>query len=199
MPFIPVDGCCRRCGCDVYRLDGEFLCEDCRAHRPNYDRAASAVRFEGEARRIFLDFKFRRHLWMARDFVDWMEGTLRSRFNIEEIDLVVPVPMKLLRRIDRGYNQCDILASMLSKRIGKKVSKSALRRVGEPKRQSSLSEDERRENVEGTFAVRLPRKIAGKTVLLVDDVMSTGETLSECAKTLKEAGCRRVWCITLLH
>lgn len=199
LPFIPTDGCCRRCGCDVHRLDGEFLCEDCRVHRPAFDRSASAVRFEGEARKMLLDFKFNRHLWLKDDFADWLEATARARFRTGEIDIVLPVPLKFRRRLDRGYNQCDYLAAALARRLDRPVAKNVLKRVGKPARQSSLSEDERRENAKGTFAVRREEPVRGKTVLVVDDVMTTGSSLSECAKVLKTAGARRVWCIALMH
>lgn len=199
LPFIPVDGCCRKCGCDVYRLDGEFLCEDCRVHRPGFDRVVSAMRFEGDARQMLLDYKFNSHLWMRNDFVDWLEGAARARFNLGEIELVLPMPLRLWHRFDRGYNQCDYLAGELARRLKLPFDKRVLKRTGSFKRQSSLSEDERRENVKGTIVVRYPNKVKDKTVLVVDDVMTTGATLSECAKALKAAGCARVWCITLLR
>ena len=199
LPFIPVDGCCRRCGCDVYRLDGEFLCEDCRVRRPAFDRAASAVRFEGDARKLLGGFKFNRKIWLNDDFADWLEGAARAHFKTQEIDLLVPVPLKFRRRLDRGYNQCEYLASALAGRLGKPVAKNLLKRIGSPARQSSLSEDERRENVKGTFKVRNPEKVAQRTVMVVDDVMTTGSTLAECARVLKEAGAARVWCISLMH
>lgn len=199
LPFIPVDGCCRRCGFDVHRLDGEFLCEDCRIHRPAYDRAASVLRFEGDAKKLLVGFKFKGNLWLRDDFADWLEAAARSRFRTDEIDFIVPVPMKFFRKIDRGYNQCDVLASALAGRLGKPAAIGALKRSGSPKRQSSLSEDERRENVKDTFAVRSPSSVAGRTVMVVDDVMTTGSTLSECARVLKAAGAARVWCLALTH
>lgn len=199
LPFIPTDGCCRRCGCDVHRLDGEFLCEDCRVHRPAFDRAAAAVRFEGDARRMLNDFKFNRHLWLKDDFSDWLEATARARFKVAEIDVVVPVPLKLGRRLDRGYNQCDYLSAALAGRLGVRLDKKALKRTGNPERQSSLSEEERRKNVKGTFAVSRAKTVVGKTVMVVDDVMTTGATLSECAKVLKDAGAARVWCLALMR
>jgi ComF family protein len=199
MPFIPVDGCCRRCGCDVYRLDGEFLCEECRVRPPAFDRAVSAVRFEGDARKLLSDFKFNRKIWLNGDFADWLEGAARARLKVDEIDLVVPVPLKLWRRIDRGYNQSEYLASQLASRLGKPLSARLLGRIGSPARQSSLSENERRENVKGTFMVRDASRLGGKTILVVDDVMTTGSTLSECACVLKDAGASRVWCIALMH
>ena len=80
IPFAPVDGCCRRCGRDAAGLDGEFLCEDCRKHMPHFDRAASAMRYDGDARELVNSFKFRDRLWLRDDLVDWLEGVLRARF-----------------------------------------------------------------------------------------------------------------------
>lgn len=205
LPFVPTKGCCRRCGRDVPGLDREFVCEDCRTHRPHFDRVASVLRFEDEARQMLLDFKFRRHLWLRDDFVDWLEGTARARFRVDRIGLVLPMPTSLRHRWDRGYNQCDYLAKPLASRLGVPFSKHVIRRVGDPERQGALAEEDRRENVVGTFAVtgwgerwraRMPR---GSSVLVVDDVMTTGSTLSECARTLKAAGFKRVWGLSLLR
>ena len=197
LPFVPTDGCCRRCGRAAEKLDGEFLCSDCRAFRPSFDRVASAVSFEGEARELINDFKFRGKLWLRADFADWLEAVVRVRFKVGEIDLVVPMPSTLLHRLDRGYNQCDYLGSALAKRLGKPYERRALKRTGSPKKQGGLPEEERRTNVLGTFAVRRHEAVRGKTVLVVDDIMTTGSTLSACAAELKGAGAGRVWCVTL--
>ena len=142
-------------------------------------------------------FKFNNHLWLRDDLVDWMEAVARARFKIEEIDVVVAMPSTLWHRFDRGYNQCAYLARALAKRLGKPYVPFALRRKGNPKKQGRLSEEERRTNVIGTFGVLRPRTIAGKTVMVVDDIMTTGSTLSECAAELKRSGAARVWCVTL--
>ena len=202
MPFVPVDGCCRRCGRDAVGLDGEFLCEECRCFRPAFDRAASVLRFEGEAREMVNAFKFRNHLWLRDDFADWLEAVVRARFKVDEADVVVPMPSTIRHRLDRGYNQCEYLGKALAKRLGKPFCARALRRVGSPRRQGGLSEEERRANVVGTFACRrsfasAPATGRPATVLVVDDVMTTGSTLSECARELKRAGAARVWCVTL--
>ena len=199
LPFLPTTGCCRRCGRDVPGLDREFLCEDCRRYRPHFDRVASALRFEGEARQMMLDFKFNRHLWLRNDFVDYLEGVALARFKVEAIDLVLPMPATRWHRLDRGFNPCDYLARALAKRLDRPFAAHVMRRVGSPKRQGRLSEEERRENVKGTFAVRKPDLVRGRTVLVLDDIMTTGSTLSECAKTLKEAAAAKVWCVSLCH
>lgn len=198
MPFVPQMGCCAVCGRAVAGLESEYLCEDCSgAGRPHFDRAASVFRFEGKARRMLLDFKFNRHLWLRDDFVDWLEAALRARFDGAAVDLVLPMPTTIFHRADRGYSQCAYLAKPLARRIDRLYQANILRRTGHPKRQSDLSEQERRENAKDTFAVRHPELVCGRTVLVVDDVMTTGATLSECARTLKAFGAWRVWCLTL--
>ena len=197
MPFAPTDGCCRRCGRDAVGLDGEFLCTGCRETRPHFDRVASAVFFEAEARDLVNAFKFHYDAWLRDDFVDWMEGVLRARFRVEEIDIVVPVPSTVAHRWDRGYSPCVELARPLARRIGRPFGRFVMCRRGRPARQRGLDEAARRENVVDTFAELRPSAVRGRTVLVVDDIMTTGATLSECAAELKRAGASRVWCVTL--
>ncbi|MBR1922076.1 MAG: ComF family protein, partial [Kiritimatiellae bacterium] len=85
----------------------------------------------------------------------------------------------------------------LARRIDRRLAKGVVVRTGSPRRQSSLDEDARRENVKGTFAVRRPELVRGRTLLVVDDILTTGATLGECAKTLAAAGAWRVWGATL--
>ena len=197
LPFTPTDGCCGRCGRTAEKLSGEFLCEDCRKVQPAYDRAASALSFEGDASEAVNAFKFRKHLWLRDDLVDWMEAVARARFRVGEVDVVVAMPSTLWHRLDRGYNQCAYLARTLAKRLKRPYVPFAMRRKGNPKRQGRLTEEERRENVIGTFGVWRAKAVRGKTVLVVDDIMTTGSTLSECAAELKRAGAARVWCVTI--
>ena len=144
LPFTPTDGCCRRCGRAAEKLDGEFLCEDCRTYRPSFDRAASALSFEGDAREAMNAFKFRNHLWLRDDLVDWMEAVARARFKVGEIDVIVAMPSTLWHRLDRGYNQCAYLARALAKRLKKPYAPFVLRRKGNPKKQGRLPEEEGR-------------------------------------------------------
>lgn len=204
LPFVPVDGLCRKCGRDAPGLTGDFICEDCRLHRPAFDRAASVFRFEGDARELINGFKFREHLHLRNDLVDFLEALAHARFHLEEVACLVPMPSTIGHRWLRGYNQCEILAKALAVRL-RKPCRPLIKRVGLPARQGGLDEAARRENVIGTFApnvrilrpdpyARLPHM---RTVLLIDDIMTTGSTLSEAAKTLKAAGIGRVWTLTL--
>jgi len=198
LPFAEQEGACRICGRPVAVPGPELLCDDCRGpNRPHFDRAASALPFDGAARRMLLDYKFNRHLWLRDDFVEWLEASARARFDVSAVDCVIPVPTTLWHRLDRGYSPVDCLAGPLARRLDRKYLSHALFRCGRPLRQSALDEQERRENVRNTFGIRRPAAFRGRTVLLVDDILTTGATLSECARMLKESGVWRVWCVTL--
>jgi len=142
-------------------------------------------------------FKFRRAFHLRDDLVDFLEAVTRARFKVDEIEVVLPVPSRLLHRFLRGYNQCEVLARPLAKRLGLPYSASVLKRCGSPKRQGGLKEDARRENVKGTFKVVRPALVENRVVLVVDDIMTTGSTLSEAARTLKAAGAKKVWTVSI--
>jgi len=128
---------------------------------------------------------------------DFLEAAVRARFDVAAVDVVLPMPTTWFHRMDRGYNPCVYLARQLARRIDRRLDARVLARQGSPRRQSDLAADERFENVKGTFAVRRAEWIRGRTVLVVDDILTTGATLSEAAKTLKAAGAARVWAATL--
>lgn len=199
IPFVPQEGCCRVCGRATEGLDGEYLCEDCRrpSTKPFFDRAASCVTFDELPRQMILDYKFNRALHLVADFTDWLEATASVRFDVSAIDLVIPMPITCFHRWNRGYNQTSYLADELAKRIDRRCDPRQFCRVGNPKRQGGLDEDARRENVRGTFAAPHPEGVRGRTILLIDDIMTTGATFSEAAETLKVAGATRVWCLSL--
>ncbi len=169
--------------------------------RPAFDRVASALRFEGIGRDLINGFKFRREFFLRDDLVDFLEGTVRARFKMENIGLVTAMPSTWWHRLLRGYNQCDVIASDLAARLKIPYARSLVRRVGSPRRQGELKEEERWKNVIGTFAAtsrakRLLPSLKG-SVFVVDDIMTTGATLSECARVLKSVGARQVYAATL--
>lgn len=194
--FQPMDGLCRICGREAIGFTGEYLCSDCKAHRPFFDRAGSALRFDGHSRELVNSFKFRSAIHLRNDLTDFLEATARSRFELTEIDAVTPVPSTLSHRLLRGFNPSEMLSRALARRLGKPHVK-LLKRVGSPRRQGELNEEERRKNVLDTFAMRRTKTPAFGTVLLLDDIMTTGSTLSEAARVLKLGGVKRVWTLSL--
>lgn len=196
VPFAQVFGTCSVCSRPIYGYEGEFVCDECIRTKPHFDVAVQAVKFEGKARELVIDFKFNDAIYLKNDFADWMEGALRARLDVSAVDAVVPVPLTRKGFFRRGYNQSEILAREIALKIDRKCVR-ALARKGSPRTQSSLDAASRAENVKGTFAVVKPSRVRGRIILLIDDIMTTGSTLSECASVLKECGAAEVWCLTL--
>lgn len=110
---------------------------------------------------------------------------------------MIPVPLHRARKRERGFNQSEILAEGISQVLDRTTLNTVLKRKRNTKDQTHLNVQQRKENVEGAFVVAHPDKVMGKMIILVDDVMTTGATLNECAKMLLEAGAIRIFAVTL--
>jgi competence protein ComFC len=109
------------------------------------------------------------------------------------IDIIIPVPLFHLKKADRGYNQSFYIAKGLSKRLMKKVHTGIMKRIVFTPSQTQLSAKERKQNVTNVFRCKIPKMIEGKNILLIDDVITTGSTINECAAVLKDAGAANVY------
>lgn len=115
------------------------------------------------------------------------------------IDVIVPVPLHWKRRFTRGYNQSDFVARGISEATGLPIDRKAVRRVVNNVTQTRLTHQQRRDNVKGIFQLVHPERIRGKHVLLVDDVITTGSTIAECALEMMKAGDVRFSVISLAY
>lgn len=113
--------------------------------------------------------------------------------------MLIPIPLHPGRQRTRGFNQAELIAQRLGECLGLSVEAEVLRKVKKTTPQVELSAEERRKNVVNTFAVSNTSLIMGKTIFLLDDVKTTGATLEEAARVLKEAGVKRIWAITAAH
>lgn len=174
-----------------------FVCADCQAHRPAFDLARSALDYSGPARDLLQDFKYNGHVWLARDFGDILEACARTCFETARADMVVPVPLYPAKFVMRSYNQAALLAGELAGRLGVEYADGILARRRDTPTQTHLGAGSRHDNIRKAFSVVAPELVEGRTVLVIDDVMTTGATLGEIARILKKAGACRVWCLTL--
>ncbi len=178
---------CRRCGYPAGgRISGSYLCHHCLDRKVPFDRARSAAHFEGPLRDLVLRLKYHQALWVAPHLADWAEACIRGHFDGDGIQALVPVPLHPARRRARGFNQSEVLARLLGRRLGLPVVTGALVRVLDTRSQTSLTAAERVSNLRHAFALRRPTRIRDRRVLLIDDVMTTGSTLSACAERLRE-------------
>jgi ComF family protein len=122
-----------------------------------------------------------------------MGKNLSEKIRSWNIDLIISVPLHHLKKVDRGYNQAFYIAKGLGSELKIKVSESAVKRVKFTQSQTTMNYTERQENMGNAFKVKNRNKIAGKNLLLIDDVITTGATTSECAKVLLSEGANKVY------
>ena len=188
---------CRKCGVPLVGDAGaEDVCESCARHPPAWDRGAAALLYAGAGRRMVLALKHGDRLDMVRPLAAWMARAGRTL--LAEADVVAPVPLHWRRLVMRRYNQSAELARRLGRDAGRPVVPDLLARRRATSPQSG-GRDGRAANQAGAFAIA-PRHaglVAGKRVLLVDDVLTSGATLSACADTLRAAGAAGVDALAL--
>ncbi len=169
------------------------MCDACRAGLRGFDRAASFGFYEGPLRGLIHLFKYSGMKPLARPLSAFLERAIPIDM---EFDAVVAVPLHWRKRWDRGFNQAELLAKYIAKRRQIPLV-GALRRKRATEVQASLASAGRRRNVAGAFAIRSKVAVAGKRILLIDDVMTTGATAGVCASVLKRAGAKSVSLVTL--
>lgn len=171
------------------------ICRPCGEGRLALDGARAACRFEGIARTAIHDLKYRgvrgRAALLGRLAAEAVEQRPVA------VDLLVPVPLSAARRRRRGFNQSALIADEIGRRIGVTVVEGCLERIRDTPPQVGRSAAERRENVVGAFRCREPATVSGRRVALVDDVMTTGSTLSAGAEALKSSGAVRVYALVV--
>jgi len=182
---------------------GETLCGLCRRLEPPYVKATAYGSYEGGLRELIHLLKYHQVRPAANVLGRMLAETiedLQPLFATEEI-LVVPVPLHARKLRQREFNQSELIARAALKlkpaAARLQLSASLLERRRETKSQIGLSRHQRRENIRGAFVVARPDEIRGREILLVDDVFTTGTTVSECARVLRRAGASKVYVATV--
>ena len=184
---------CSRCG-RPFESGPDHPCAACESRPPAYDRAAAAGPYEGVLAQAITLFKYRRKTGLARPLGALLADRLAA---LPPVDLVIPIPLHPRRLREREFNQSLLLAQEVSRPAGLPLAYQAVARVGWAPPQVELSGPDRLTNVRGAFEVRDASAVAERSVLLVDDVMTTGATVNECAKALRKAGAAAVYVLTV--
>ena len=180
---------CRQCGLPLGSARDD-ICGRCIQKPPPFTRTLSPLYYQFPADRLVQAFKFNRQLAAGRVLSHLMCECVTDRESAHP-DVLIPVPLHNLRMIKRGFNQAGELACHVSKVLDIPLLTTALRRHRHTQAQSGLSRKQRRKNVRGAFYWHGLKKPSHHVVLL-DDVMTTGTTVTECARVLKKAGAKRV-------
>ena len=181
-----LQGGCTRCGLPLKGTEAE-TCSACLAQPPRLDRIRAAVAYDDISRSIALRLKYGRKTALARTMSRYMRPLFGE---LPRDTLLVPVPLHRRRLWSRGFNQSAIVARDLSRRTGLPVAVGALKRTRATPPLKGMGMRQRRRTVAGAF--RSTMQLHGRTVILIDDVLTTGSTANACARVLKRAGAERV-------
>lgn len=184
--------CCGQIG-DVESLDGE-TCGDCLADPPKFDATESAFLYAFPLDKLMQSFKFNANLALLDFFIEHFVVALK-RNKVVMPDLIIPMPLAKKRLATRGFNQSALLARELGKQLHINVESHGLLRVRETPPQAGLNRSARLENMKGAFDCA--QNLAGLRIALVDDVMTTGATMTDAARALKKQGAASIdaWAI----
>ncbi len=182
---------CEKCGEPFITVE---LCANCRTHPLQIEKIRSVALFEGPLRQAIHRFKYERLAGLAEPFGEMLADYWRA----EQLtaDWLIPVPLHPSRERDRGYNQSELLARSLARRVDVPVSGRGLRRTRATAVQMTLNAAQRRENVANAFEC-IEARVRGAQIIVLDDVCTTGATLDACAQAALKAGAASVMGLTL--
>jgi len=165
-----------------------FSCANCENRKLHFDCAVAAYRSRGLVRKVLHQFKYGKQRHLRLPVAGWLRESLSDpRLRGRHFDVVVPVPLHPARERERGFNQAALIAELLAASTTVPV-RPVLERIRYTTTQTAYDRAERMENLHGAFRLRKNRDVRGLHVLLIDDVLTTGSTLSECARVLRAAG-----------
>lgn len=199
--FLPENSCIRCSKPLVSASEGMedrgLVCPSCFGKKYNYDNCYAVCFYEGPVKELIHRFKFHRDEFLTGTLQNLFAEGLRSKIDGAQYDKVIPVPLHPRKLKERGFNQSELLARAMGKlRLGK-ICKNAMVRVQYSSGQTLQDRKSRIEKIRDNFRVNRPVKVRDQSVLLVDDVLTTGATIEECSRILKEAGARKVTVLVL--
>ena len=148
--------------------------------------------YEGKIRELLLKFKFTEKPYICNFFAEIISSNEKFSSYIKGYDYIIPVPMFVDNKKNRGYNQSELIAKKLSKKIGVECITDCLEKVKMNQTQSRLNETERAKNVRGVYKIKNEEKLRDKKILLLDDIYTTGSTVGECKRELRRAKPKKI-------
>lgn len=192
---------CYQCGkglADSLKHIQQPICRECKTEKRYFYQARPVGHYRGVLKESILLFKFGKKTALRKAMGNLLIDYLKTQIEmVKEIDLILPVPLHWWRKYQRGFNQSELLSVSISRYFQLRLLNNVLCRIKATIPQSALKRNKRLNNIKDAFVVKQPNKVADKTILLIDDVYTTGATVNECAKVLTKAGAKRVYVLTL--
>lgn len=200
--LFPTNSLCYLCK-ESKELIDDYICDDCESHlefihrqvkmdSPFINTAYYTLIYNRYMREIIGDYKFNGKSYLYKPLAELMLRTIKEKKMIESIDLIMYMPSHRKKEAKRGYNQSELLATYIGKQLNVEVSHNNLIKVRHTKDQNKLDRIQRLNNLNNSFKVKNREEIQDKRILLIDDIITTGTTMSECSKELIKNQAREV-------
>lgn len=201
--------CCLICG----KLVNNILCKTCKQNilknqnakieikdkeKYFFEKHAYLFFYKGEIRKLIIDYKFNDKPYLYKLFSQIIIKNKKIYGILKKYDIIMPVPVHKIRKMQRGYNQSELIAKEISKQIDElKLEKDVLKKIKNNKPQSLLNKEQRKANVENIYKIYNKEKVKNKNIVLFDDIYTTGNTVKALAKILKENGAKEILILTI--
>ncbi len=183
--------------CNERIEEGNRICDFCKQHKKNFDKAYAVFDYDKDIKKLVHKFKFKGAKYLAESLAYFMFLHMQKHKIVADFIVCVPMSEKSVKK--RGYNQAQLLAEHISNFSKIPFAPHTVAKVKNNKQQKGLNFENRQKNVENVFALRSRISIMDQTVLIIDDIYTTGATVSSLANVLKNGGAKEVFVLTLAH
>ena len=187
---------CKKCQ-KVLENQSKFVIDENQDFNQNFNKHLYIFKYEGIIRRMILNYKFNEKSYLYITFVNFLLKNEKFFKILKSYDTIIPVPISSERKNERGYNQSELLAKELAKKLNIECVKNCLIKNKNIIEQSKLNKEERQKNIQGVYILKNKEKLINKKLLLIDDIFTTGSTVNECCKILKQANPRKIDVFTI--
>ena len=167
-------------------MEGKILEEDIELENRYFNELMYLFNYEGLIRKLILEYKFNEKSFLYKMIADIFIKNEKIFENIKKYDTIIPVPISRKRFTERGYNQCELIAKELAKKVNLELLNNCLIKTKNIIEQSKLSKEERTKNIQNVYKLKNKNLILNKKILLLDDIYTTGSTVNECSKILRQ-------------
>lgn len=199
---------CGICG----KINSNFLCNKCQKllesqakfkieKNPNtnyyFEEHLYLFEYQGMIRKVILNYKFNDKSYLYKTIVNFLLKNEKFFQILQSYDTMIPVPISKKRKKERGYNQSELIAKEIARKLSIEYNKQCLFKTKNIIEQSKLNKEQRQNNIQGVYELHNPKRLENKKILLIDDIYTTGSTVNECCKTISQAKPKKIGVLTL--
>lgn len=194
---IDKNSLCKNCELNLEKYEINCIKDYTKDNQKYFDYLYSALKYENEVREKIIKYKFNENSYLYKTFAKIIIKNKKVYGFLKIYDIIISVPMHKLKKSVRGYNQSELLAKEIAKQMGIHFEKNVLIKIRNTKVQSTLTKTQRADNVKNAFSITDDTKIKDKKIILIDDIYTTGSTVNECSRILKNAGAKEICVVTI--